>query len=377
MSKKNTTEITEVPQNYPKLVDNRLRQLRFSLEDEKVDALVLTYLPNIRYLTNFSGTEATVFIDKENIYFITDDRYEEQIKTELYPLPDLKTFISRDPWAIALDKGILDNVESLAFESDRVSYHEAVEIRNRIRPVKFKPVYLLAEKFTIPKDPMELEYIQQSCDIAEKTYEKMLEFIKPGISETDIAIEIAYQSRKLGSEGDPFSIIAVSGARGCLIHGTPSDKKIKNGDIVILDFGCKVNGFCSDITRTFAVGKATKEQKQIYKLIYEAQSTAISEVRPSMNGKILDAFARNIIEKEGLGNYFQHSLGHGIGLVPHELPIITFRKDDQIIPENCVLAIEPGVYLPDKFGMRVEDEIFVTRNGATRLTNAPAELLVI
>lgn len=377
MSKKNTTEIQENPTTYPKLVDNRLRQLRFSLEDAKVDALVLTYLPNIRYLTNFSGTEATLFIDKERIFFITDDRYEEQIKTELYPLPDLKTYISRDPWAIAIDKGIFDNVESLAFESDRVSYHEAVEIRNRIRPVKFKPEYLLAERFTIPKDPVELEYIQQACSIAEKTYEMILEYIKPGVSEIDIAIEIAYQSRKLGSEGDPFNIIVVSGARGCLVHGVPSDKKIKTGDIIILDFGCKVNGFCSDITRTIAVGKATKEQKQIYKLLYDAQSYAINEVRPSMNGKILDAFARNMIEKEGLGNYFQHSLGHGIGLVPHELPIITFRKDDQIVPENCVLAIEPGVYLPEKFGMRVEDEIFVTRNGATRLTNAPSELLVI
>ncbi|MFP4528350.1 MAG: M24 family metallopeptidase [Candidatus Kapaibacterium sp.] len=213
--------------------------------------------------------------------------------------------------------------------------------------------------------------------MAEDVYEIILDFIKPGVSEKEIATEIAYQSRKLGSEGDPFDIIVVSGNRGALVHGTPSDKKIKKNELVLMDFGCIVNGFGSDITRTVAVGKATKEQQKLYKLLRDAEVKAMDEVRPGMKGANLDAIARDMIKDAGFGDNFQHSLGHGIGLVAHEMPIITFRKEDQIVPEDCVLAIEPGVYIPDKFGIRVEDNILVTRNGGERLTNAPDELPVI
>ena len=144
-----------------------------------------------------------------------------------------------------------------------------------------------------------------------------------------------------------------------------------------MDFGCKYHGFGSDITRTVAVGKATQEQKDVYKLLVEAKEAAIKEVRPHMNGKHLDLVARDMIKKAKYGKYFEHSLGHGIGLVAHESPIITYRLEDQIIPEEVVLAIEPGVYIPNKFGMRVEDNIYVTREGAKHLTKAPNELLEI
>jgi Xaa-Pro aminopeptidase len=376
MAKKTKPETT-TGSSYPKLIDTRLQQLHFTLEDQKAEALVITHLPNIRYLTNFSGSSAILFITNNEIHFITDDRYEEQIKTELYQLNNLKTYISRDPWKTAVTEGILRKVQTLAFEADKTFYSAAVEIRNKIRPIKFKPVDDLMERFTVPKSPEEVEYIQQACDIAVKTYEHILTFIKPGISEKDIELEIAYHSRQLGSEGDAFPIIVVSGTRGALVHGAASLKKIKVGDVIIMDFGCVVNGFRSDITRTVAVGKATKEQKTIYKMLVNAKDSAIAITRPSMNGKTVDHAARSIIEKEGLGEYFQHSLGHGIGLVDHEKPIITFRMDDQTIPEGCVLAIEPGVYIPDKFGMRVEDCIHVGRNGCKYLTRAPEEIPVI
>lgn len=362
---------------YPKIVDRRLKQLRLTMDEHKVEALVVTYLPNIRYLTNFSGSAATLFIMEDELHFITDDRYEEQIKTELFELPNLSTHISRNVWQYAKDNKILDTIGSLGFEADRMSYSNAVNIRNLVRPIKFKPAPNAVEPFTQPKSPEELVYIQKSCDIAVAVYNQMLEFIKPGMSENEIAIEIAYQTRKLGSEADPFDIIVTSGPRGALVHGKPSDRKIKKNDIVLLDFGCKVNGFCSDITRTIAVGKATKEQKAIYSLLRTAEKAAIEGVRPGMNGKILDAFARDMIIKAGYGDFFQHSLGHGIGLEAHEMPTITFRLDDQNVPEDAVLAIEPGIYLPEKFGMRVEDCMQVTKSGGRYLTNAPEELPVI
>ena len=363
---------------YPDIINTRLEQIRIRFQELKTDGLVVTYLPNIRYLTNYSGSNAMLIIFNDEIFFFTDDRYEEQIKTELYPLPGLRTFITRDVWKYCNDKQILKDVKMLAFEGDRVPYSEAVEIRNKIRPLKFKPAdNKEVERYTMPKAPEELANIQEACRMAEETYKKILKFIKPGVTEKQIANEIAYISRKLGSEKDPFDIIVASGARGAIVHGTPTDKKIKHGDVIIMDFGCTYNGFVSDITRTVAVGKATKEQKEIYKLLVHAKDSAIKGVHPLMNGIHLDLIARDIIKTAGYGNYFKHSLGHGVGLMVHESPIINFQYEGQIIPEDIVLAIEPGVYIPGKFGMRVEDDIFVQREGTKYLTKAPEELPII
>lgn len=378
MAKKTQKKTVEKP-SYPAIADTRLKQIHFTMEDLKVDALVITYLPNIRYLTNFSGTNATLFITEKDIIFITDDRYEEQIKEELYPLPNMKTFVTRDPWELIKKKKFLKDIGSLAFEADRMTYTDAVYIRNLIRPIKFKPCPNVVERFTQPKAPEELEYIQKSCDMSIQVYEKVIQDIKPGMTERELAIEICHQSRLLGSESEPFDIIAVSGPRGALVHGKPSDRKIKKGDIILMDFGCTVNGYASDITRAVAVGKATKEQKNIYEILHKAKEQAIAEVRPGMNGKTLDKIARDIIKKEGYADYFKHSLGHGVGIEVHEAPVITFResKEEQIVPENVVLAIEPGIYLPDKFGLRIEDCIQVTRNGGKHITKAPEKLVVL
>jgi len=372
MNADNNTELS-----YPAIADIRLQQLRFTLEDLKTDALVVTYLPNIRYLTNFSGTAATLFITETEIHFVTDDRYEEQIKNELYDLPGMFTHITRDVWDLLKKEKFLKNTSSIAFEADRTSYSDAVDIRNKMRPLKFKPAMAVVEPFTMPKSTDELADIQKACEIAEQVYEKMLKFIKPGITEIDLAVEIAHQGRLLGSEADAFPIIAVSGPNSAMVHGKPTDRVIKKGDIVLMDYGCTVNGFLSDITRTVAVGKATKEQKNIYKILHEAKEAAIAKIHPAVNGKLLDASARDIIVEAGYGDNFQHSLGHGIGLVPHERPLITFRTDTEIIPEDAVLAVEPGIYIPDKYGIRIEDNIHVTRSGGKHLTNAPEELPIV
>jgi Xaa-Pro aminopeptidase len=375
MAQKTTLEPEQISK-YPALVDTRLEQLRFSLEDHKVEALVITHVQNIRYLTNFSGSSAFLFITEEEIHFVTDDRYEEQIKNELYPLPGLHTYITRDPWELVREQKMFKDVTSIAFEANRLSYSEATVIRNMLRPLKFKPAPDLVERFTMPKAPEELAYIKKACDISELVYQKILDIVKPGMTEKELSIEIACLSRHLGSEGDAFDIIAVSGERCALIHGKPSDRKIKKNDIVLIDFGCIVNGFRSDLSRTFAVGKATREQKDLYKVIFDAKELAIDSVRPGMNGKILDEMTRNYIKKSGYEPYL-HGLGHGIGIEAHEMPSITFRKDDQIIPDSATIAIEPGVYLPDKYGMRIEDVIQVTRSGGRHISRAPDKLPIV
>ncbi len=374
MAKKTVTE--SVPEHqYPKVVDTRLNQIYATIDDLKVDSLVVTYLPNIRYLTNFSGSAATLFITEKEMVFVTDDRYEEQIKDELFRLPNMKTYISRDPWTLLKKEKLLKGVSSMAFESDRMSYSDAVQIRNVIRPIKFKPYSFVVERFTQPKSAEEVDCIRKAGLLALEAYDKVLPMIKPGVTEREIAVELDYQAALLGSEGVPFDTIVVSGPRCSLIHGMPSDRKFKKGDVIIIDWGAKYKGFASDLTRTLVIGKPTKEQKQIYKLILNAKDKATESVLPGMNGKTLDGIARNMIKKEGFGDYFKHSLGHGVGYMVHEFPIITFRKDDQIIPENVVIAIEPGVYLPDKFGIRIEDEILVTKSGGKPLTVAPDDIV--
>ncbi len=383
VTKKTTKKTTKKHERMecPEFIDKRLRQVRFNMEDNKVNAVWATYLPNIRYLTNFSGSSAAMLILPDEIHFFTDDRYEEQIKTELFDIPNLHTHITRDPLGYTMDNDLLDNSPKLGIETEYIIHAEAMAIRSKLmtkRKTKMLPIHSLLEKYTQPKSPEELESIKRSCQIAEKTFDKMInDVIKPGITEIDLAVELEYQSRKFGSEGKAFDTIVVTGKRGALVHGQPSNAKIKKNDILLMDFGCKVNGFCSDISRTVCVGKPTKEQKDIYALLHRAMTAAITEVRAGMKGNFLDGIARNIIEEAGYGEYFQHSLGHGLGLECHEKPTISFRLTDQVVPENVVLAIEPGVYLPDKFGMRVEDNVVVTQGKNIKLTNAPEELLCL
>ena len=364
---------------YPTTINRRFQQIIFNMADNKVDGIFVSYLPNIRYLTNFSGSFASILIKNDKIHFFTDDRYEEQIKDELFEIPNLVTHITRDIWGYCKQEKLLDGITSFGIEAEHLNFNEAIFIRQFIhsKKIKFKAINNLVEKFTMPKSKEEIENIQASCNIAEQVFEHILNFIKPGMSELDVAIEIDYRARLLGSEGPAFDTIVTSGKRGALVHGQPSDKKIKKNEIILMDFGCRVKGFCSDISRTICVGTPTKEQKNVYNLIYNAMSKAISEVRPVMKGHFLDGIARNMIEEAGYGEYFKHSLGHGLGLICHEKPIITFRMNNQTIPEDVVLAIEPGIYLPEKFGIRVEDDVLVTKKGSVKLTNAPNELICI
>lgn len=363
---------------YPSIVDRRLMQVRYTMEEHKVDAIVVTYMPNIRYLTNFSGSSATLFVLENKLHFITDDRYKEQIKEELFDLPNMEIHIDRDPFGYMKKNKLLGKAVSIAFEADRMPYSVAVDIRNRIRPLKFKPGSpYMVEKFTMPKAPEELDNIKKAIEIGETAFKNILETVKSGMTEIEVANELSHQCKILGSEGGAFHPLVTSGERGGVVHGKPSDKKIKKNEIILLNYSTRVNGFIADLTRVFVIGKATKEQKDIYKLLYESMVKARKEVLPGMNGKHLDSVARTPIIEAGFGEYFEHSLGHGIGLSAIESPLITFRMDDQIIPDESIITIEPGIYIPEKFGIRVEDMVLVTTTGGVSLTNVPEELIEV
>lgn len=361
---------------YPELNDKRLAQIRFMIVDQKLDAMIVTHMPTVRYLTKFSGSAGAFLITPDELHFFTDDRYEESVKNDLYNLPNLKVHITRDVWQYMVDAKLLTKIKNLGFESDKIAYTEAVDIRNVIRPVKFKPAPTEVEPFTMPKADVELDHIKAACKIAESVYETMKKKVKVGMTEIELQSELIYEARKQGSEGEPFNPIVLAGERTSMPHGRPSHRKIKKNDLILLDFGCMVEGFGCDVTRVFCFGKPTKEQESVYKIVYEAQQKALENLRPGINGRILDEYARKYIEKAGYGDNFKHSLGHGIGVAPHEMPLITYRKDENV-PVGVVLAIEPGIYFEGKWGMRLEDNVHVTFEGAVPFTKSPATLPVV
>ncbi len=356
---------------------DRIKLIRKKLQHLKLDALIVNSLVNIRYLTNFAGSNATLIIRPRALSFITDGRYAEQVSTELFPLPGLKTFIQRDVVSCINKHKLLRNCRTLGVEADHMSLAQYNRLRKALAPLKLKSSSGLVESVTESKKPDEVASIRQAAKIADDVYSYMLGFVKPGMRESDVAAEISYQAKKRGSEADAFDIIVASGPRSALPHGRASAKKIRKGELVTFDFGCCVNGFNSDMTRTFVMGKANREQRKIYNTVLDAHLAAIDAIRIGMPCKDLDSVARNIISEAGYGEAFNHSLGHGLGINVHEKPILSQRAGNSVLVENSVITIEPGIYIPGKFGVRIEDDIYVSHDGNHILNTSPKELLSV
>ncbi|MCK5573372.1 MAG: aminopeptidase P family protein, partial [Bacteroidetes bacterium] len=260
--------------------------------------------------------------------------------------------------------------------STHVTYAVYQELRRRFPGVQFRPTSDFVEQIALAKDARELGLITQAVRITDRVFEEVLEQIRPGVRELDIAAEISYLHRRMGAEKDAFDPIVASGGRGALPHARPSRRRFTKGDFVTLDFGCTVGGYSSDLTRTVAVGSVSRRKREAYGVVLAAQEEAIDAVRPGMWARELDRIAREKIRKAGYGTYFTHSLGHGLGLHVHERPRISAVSRDRLV-KGAVVTIEPGVYLPGEFGLRIEDDVSITRNGCRVLTSAPKELLVV
>lgn len=361
---------------FPDIVDMRLKQLKFAMDEFKVDAAYISLLSNVQYLTNFSGTKADLIIVGDEVHFFTDSRYEKQVEEELYDIPQMQIHITDDIWHYCREKKILKKFKTLGFEADVISYSRTIEIRNRIRPVKFKPTPYIFEPFTQPKGEQELSDIRKAAEIAEKTYNTVIETVRTRISENELATEIANIARSHGSEQIPKPIFVTSGERGNVIHGRPTEKNIRKNELTMINFTTSYNGFCCELARTFCIGKATKQQQKAYAQIIEAQELTIKTVVPGMTGQYLDKVVREFMHKSKFGKFFPHALGYGIGLNTHEHPYINPLAENEMIPDKTVLAIAPGVYT-ERFGMRAQDLVLVSVNGAERITNPPKELPII
>ncbi|KAB8128459.1 aminopeptidase P family protein [Gracilibacillus oryzae] len=352
---------------------DRINQLRDLLKEEKVEAMLITSAVNRRYITGFTGTAGAALITPDKAYFITDFRYTEQAKEQV---KDFHIIEHKEPIPEVINNLLKENdIHSIGFEKSTLTYEGYEQYRSKI-DANFVPVGAIIEKIRLIKTEDEINILKKACNIVDQTFEHILNYIKPGVKEIDVANELEFYMRKLGAQSSSFDIIVASGYRSALPHGVASEKEIKAGELVTMDFGALYQGYCSDITRTVAVGEISDELHNIYDIVLEAQKRGVAGIKPGLTAKEADALTRDYIKSKGYGEYFGHSTGHGLGLEVHEVPGLSFRSDE-ILKSGMVVTVEPGIYVPETGGCRIEDDIIITENGNERLTHAPKELITI
>ena len=270
------------------------------------------------------------------------------------------------------------NCKVLAVEADRLTVTQLKNLRKALHGIKLTTVATdkIIDSFRAVKNEAEIENICKAQRIAEAAFDHILDFIKVGVTEKEVALELDHYMLSHGADGLSFETIAISGANTSKPHGVPTDKKIEHGDFVTMDYGAVVNGYHSDMTRTVAVGAASDEQKKIYKIVFEAQLAVLRVLKNGVKCSDADKAARDVITEAGYGEYFRHSTGHGVGIEIHEKPFIS-PKSTATLRSGNVVTDEPGIYIPGKFGVRIEDMALITENGCKNLTKAPKELIII
>ena len=347
------------------------------MKEVEIDGLFLTNNSNIRYISGYTGSDAYILVGADKKIFITDARYTEQARMEC------KDFIVLE-WKkteCSLEKFIAGKVyelgiKGLGFERYHISYDLYDRLAMEMPTVEFVPTKSMIESFRYIKREDEIECIRKAASFADIAFEKMLEFIKPGISEIELALELEYYMRKAGSEGPGFQTILISGKKTSMPHGIPSEKKIEYGDLITMDFGGLYNGYRSDMTRTIAVGKVNDEQKKVYNVIKEAQQRGVHALKNGVIGNVPDQHVREVIDQAGFIDKYYPGLGHGVGLDIHEAPFMGIASKD-ILKSGCVVTVEPGIYIPDWGGVRIEDTVVVNDGEAENLTKASKELIVL
>ncbi len=356
----------------------RLAKLQRTVRDHGLDALLITHLPNIQYLIGFSGSNGILVVPAQGKpHFFTDFRYKAQCKVEVAGAKI--TIVDRTQTLLdsISEKQLFSDFDAVGFEENHIPYAVYDFIKKKFRHLKLVAKRELVETMTMIKTDDEIEMICKAAEIGDKVFAKVIEMIKPGIAEADVAAEISYWTRKYGAEGDAFEVIVASGERSALPHGHATDKKLKKGEMITLDFGCRYRGFNSDMTRTVSLGKAPVELQKIYEIVRIAQQRAIEKARPGMNGREVDSVARDYITLHGYGSKFGHGTGHGLGIEVHEIPNISQRGERFTLEPQQVFTIEPGIYIEGLGGVRIEDDVIVRHDGVEVINKSPKELIVL
>ncbi|MGI5998823.1 MAG: aminopeptidase P family protein [Lutispora sp.] len=350
----------------------RIARMRDILKSIDADGIIAYSPENRRYLSRFTGTTGYVIISMNQAGFVTDFRYTEQAAQQCEGYEIIK---NENPLTEYLADTIKKyGIKNLAYEDDYMTVGFYDKLKEKLIGVNMIPLKESSGEIRIIKDDDELENIKKAAYIADLAFTHILDYIKPGITEMDIALELEYFMRKNGASGNSFESIVASGLRSSMPHGVASEKKINHGDLLTMDFGCVYNGYCSDMTRTVVVGKANEEQKKIYSIVLKAQKEALLHIKAGVLGKDIDKIARDIISDAGYGDNFGHGLGHGVGLAIHEEPRLS-PIGNRVLEKNMVVTDEPGIYIPGFGGVRIEDLVVVGEDGPIVFSKSPKELI--
>ncbi|HYY69651.1 MAG TPA: Xaa-Pro peptidase family protein [Terriglobales bacterium] len=353
----------------------RQRQLSKLLAARHLDALLVTHLPNVRYLCAFTGSAGVLLVANGRFSLFTDGRYREQARAEVQ---GARVLIPKGQILDAAARALADSrVKNLGLEGEHLSVAAESKVASALqRKVRLRPTQGLVEELRIVKEPAEVARIRGAVQLASSLFDKAIAAIRPGVPEQAVAAELEYAARNAGADGMSFETIVAAGPRSALPHGRASTQTIPQCGFVVLDFGVILRAYCSDMTRTVHVGKPAAEARRMYEAVRDAQQAALDSVRPGRNVGEVDRAARSRLRRSGLARYFSHSTGHGVGLEIHEPPRIARGQEDVLRP-GMVITIEPGVYVPGYGGVRIEDMVVVTETSCEVLTPTTKELLTV
>ena len=345
------------------------------LETGEVDALLLTSVYNRLYAAQYRVAEGVAVVTREGAYYFTDSRYIEAAEK------NLKGFTVRmtHPGSSEIERinEVIGEhtIKKLGFEENDMTYGDYLRYNEALHAV-LVPMQAKIDAFRATKEPWEIELMRKAQAITDQTFSELCKIIQAGMTEKELEAELLYRLYKHGAEGPSFDPIVVSGPNTSLPHGVPGERKLEFGDFITMDFGCIYGGYCSDMTRTVALGFVSEEMDTVYKTVLKAQLAGIAATKAGVAGRDIDGTARKVIADAGYGDYFGHGYGHSLGILIHEAPNANTRND-QPMPAGAVVSAEPGIYLPGKFGVRIEDVTVITETGCEVLTKSPKNLIIL
>ena len=352
-------------------MNERVLRLRQILAKNELDAVVVIKAENVCYLSGAHCHDTALVLTKNTALLVTDSRYTEQAASEAagFMIVEQKDGLLTKTAETVAELGC----KNVGFESNAMIFDDWRILKAKAKTVNFTPLRI--DSLREVKDEDEIQNIKKACQIADAAYNEILNFLRPGLAENEVAARLEYDMRRLGSERPAFTTIVVSGVRSSMPHGTATNKLLNKGEFVTMDFGAVYNGYCSDMTRTVVLGVADPRQKEVYWATLKAQLAGLSALKAGKSGVEVDKAAREAMGE--FADFFGHGLGHGVGLEIHENPRLSPKSRCASLPENAVVTVEPGIYIPKWGGVRIEDTTRVTATGCERLTVSPKELVEI
>ncbi len=355
----------------------RIKRLLQSMEEQEIDGFLVSSKSNVTYLSKFSGDSSLLLVTPKRTLLLTDGRYTEQAAGECIGEIQIFSWLNNERYGIKTYQHLTNelSIKRLGIEGHMMSVSTYKMLDEGLENVELVSLEGVVERLRQIKDQSEIASIRKACEISVEALKKTMPFIIPGISEIELTATLEYNLKICGAENLSFDTIVLSGSRTSLLHGKPGEKKLETGDYVLFDFGALYNGYHADISRTFVLGNPDEEQKELYQVIQQAQMNAVKSIKSGISGIVPDDKVREVIPEKYISFYYP-GMGHGVGLDIHEEPFIR-QGTPSGIEKNMVLTIEPGIYIPKKYGIRIEDTLLVTDDSFELLTDYPRELIVL